>query len=69
MITSGGDLIHTLTFYIRNQGNVSQTARTLHIHRHTLLYRLKKIETLTGRFPYESGRPVFTRPQHKTLDD
>ncbi|MDN4075974.1 PucR family transcriptional regulator [Fictibacillus terranigra] len=45
----GGDLIHTLTSYIRNQGNVSQTARALHVHRHTLLYRLKKIETLTGR--------------------
>jgi PucR family transcriptional regulator, purine catabolism regulatory protein len=45
----GGDLIHTLNSYIRNQSNVSQTARELCVHRHTLLYRLKKIESLTGR--------------------
>ncbi|KQB92688.1 PucR family transcriptional regulator [Geobacillus sp. PA-3] len=45
----GGDLVHTLTTYIRNQGNISQTARELCVHRHTLLYRLKKIESLTGR--------------------
>lgn len=44
-----GDLIKTLTTYIRNQGNVSQTARALFLHRHTLLYRLRKIESITGR--------------------
>jgi purine catabolism regulator len=45
----GGDLINTLTIFIRNQSNVSQTARALCLHRHTLLYRMRKIETLTGR--------------------
>jgi purine catabolism regulator len=45
----GGDLINTLTTFIRNQSNVSQTARVLSLHRHTLLYRMRKIETLTGR--------------------
>jgi purine catabolism regulator len=44
-----GDLINTLTTFIRNQSNVSQTARALCLHRHTLLYRMRKIETLTGR--------------------
>jgi PucR family transcriptional regulator, purine catabolism regulatory protein len=43
------DLIATLTAYIRNQGNVSKTARDLSLHRHTLLYRLRKIESITGR--------------------
>ncbi|MFB4166334.1 helix-turn-helix domain-containing protein, partial [Alteribacillus sp. JSM 102045] len=32
----------------RNRGNVSQTARELNLHRQSLLYRLRKIETLTG---------------------
>jgi PucR family transcriptional regulator, purine catabolism regulatory protein len=45
----GLDLIHTLATYIRHQGNVSQTSRTLSLHRQSLLYRLRKIESLTGR--------------------
>ncbi|MBH8608684.1 PucR family transcriptional regulator [Thermoactinomyces sp. CICC 10521] len=45
----GLDLMNTLTAYIRNQGNVSQTARALNLHRQSLLYRLRKIESLTGR--------------------
>ena len=45
----GFDLMNTLSVYIRNQGNVSQTARSLCLHRHTLLYRLNKIESITGR--------------------
>ncbi|WP_134704485.1 PucR family transcriptional regulator [Ammoniphilus sp. YIM 78166] len=45
----GLDLAHTLIAYIRNQGNVSQTSRALSLHRQSLLYRLRKIESLTGR--------------------
>lgn len=45
----GLDLIHTLVIYIRNQGNASQTSRVMNLHRQSLLYRLKKIESLTGR--------------------
>jgi PucR family transcriptional regulator, purine catabolism regulatory protein len=45
----GLDLVMTLNVYIRNKGNVSQTARDLNLHRQSLLYRLQKIETLTGR--------------------
>lgn len=41
------DLMGTLTAYIRCNYNVSQTARDLHIHRQSLLYRLEKIEDLT----------------------
>lgn len=43
------DLIHTLAVYLQNRTNVSMTARTLHLHRQSLLYRLRKIEILTGR--------------------
>ncbi|MFB4166290.1 PucR family transcriptional regulator, partial [Alteribacillus sp. JSM 102045] len=42
------DLVHTFIVYNRNRGNVSQTARELNLHRQSLLYRLRKIETLTG---------------------
>ncbi|TWI58942.1 PucR family transcriptional regulator [Halalkalibacter nanhaiisediminis] len=42
------DLLHTFTIYHRNRSNVSQTARELNLHRQSLLYRLRKIESLTG---------------------
>lgn len=44
----GLELIHTLMIYIRNSCNVSQTARELNLHRQSLLYRLNRIESLTG---------------------
>ncbi|PYF03957.1 PucR family transcriptional regulator [Ureibacillus chungkukjangi] len=46
---NGLDLLHTLSSYIIHQGNVSQTARALNLHRQSLLYRLRKIESLTNR--------------------
>ena len=46
--TSSMDLVGTLTEFIRNNGNTSLTARNLHLNRQSLLYRIKKIETLTG---------------------
>ncbi|WP_185819581.1 PucR family transcriptional regulator [Salibacterium salarium] len=42
------DLVHTFIIYNRHKGNVSQTARDLNLHRQSLLYRLRKIETLTS---------------------
>lgn len=42
------DLIGTFSAYNHYQGNVSQTARALNLHRQSLLYRLRKIEALTG---------------------
>lgn len=46
---NGLDLLQTLATYLHHQGNVSQTARTLSLHRQSLLYRLRKIESLTNR--------------------
>lgn len=45
----GLDLVNTLIVYIRNQGNTSQASRVLKLHRQSLIYRLKKIESLTNR--------------------
>ncbi|ARF17097.1 PucR family transcriptional regulator [Sporosarcina ureae] len=42
------DLINTFIAYNYNNGNVSQTAREMNLHRQSLLYRLRKIETLTN---------------------
>lgn len=41
------DLMGTLTQYIECNYHISSTARALHIHRQSLLYRLRKIESLT----------------------
>jgi purine catabolism regulator len=46
--TSRG-LLHTLDVYLDENGNTSSAARRLHLNRHSLLYRLRKIESLTGR--------------------
>ncbi|QHS23164.1 PucR family transcriptional regulator [Virgibacillus sp. MSP4-1] len=43
----GINLVHTFSVYNKNRGNVSQTARELNLHRQSLLYRLRKIESLT----------------------
>lgn len=45
---SSTDLMETLAAFIRCNYNTSQTARALHIHRQSLLYRLDKIRDLTG---------------------
>lgn len=42
------DLIDTFIAYDNQTGNVSQAARVLNLHRQSLLYRLRKIESLTN---------------------
>lgn len=42
------DLIGTFIAYNQYHGNVSQTARAMNLHRQSLLYRLRKIESLTA---------------------
>jgi purine catabolism regulator len=43
------ELTHTLAVYLAAGGNASAAARELHLNRHSLLYRLRRIEELTGR--------------------
>ncbi len=62
-----GELLRTLSCYLANSGNVSATARTLHLHRQSLIYRLERIEQLTGlslqdaqdRFVLELGLRLY----------
>lgn len=41
-------LVQTIDAYFNHHGNISQTAESLFIHRNTLLYRLERIQELTG---------------------
>lgn len=42
-------MVDTLSAYFNHNGNISQTAESLYIHRNTLLYRLDRIQELTGQ--------------------
>lgn len=42
------DLIHTLEAYFEHNGNLSQTAEALFIHRNTLIYRMERIAAITS---------------------
>lgn len=46
---TGRNLVQSLAVYLSENGNTSAAARELHLNRHSLLYRLHKIEALTGR--------------------
>jgi purine catabolism regulator len=46
---NNGALIETLEGFFRCNGNLSETARTMHLHRNSLLYRLARIEEILGR--------------------
>lgn len=45
------DLVATLKAYVAANFGVSKTARALHVHNNTVLYRLDRIRLLTGRDP------------------
>lgn len=42
------DLLKTLKIYFQNNCSLTETASSLFIHKNTLIYRLKKVEELTG---------------------
>ena len=44
-----GSLMQTLSAYFSNHGNISKTAESLFVHRNTLLYRMDRIQELTGQ--------------------
>lgn len=44
-----GAFIETLEYFFRCNGNLSETARAMHFHRNSLLYRLSRIEEILGR--------------------
>jgi len=53
------DLRHTLIAWCESGFNLVRTAQALHIHRNTLIYRLEKVERLTGN-PWRDHRASLT---------
>jgi purine catabolism regulator len=45
---NASELLHTLDIYFEHNGNLSQTADALFVHRNTLLYRMNRIATIAG---------------------
>jgi len=45
----GGELMRSLEAFIEENGQWERAARRLYCHRHTLRYRIRRIEQLTGR--------------------
>lgn len=44
----GSGLVRTLSVYFETRTNASEAADRLFLHRNSLLYRLERIQTLTG---------------------
>lgn len=42
------ELLRTLEAFFANNGNLARTAESLHVHRNTLLYRIERIEAISG---------------------
>jgi len=45
----GGELLRSLEAFIEQNGQWEKAARAVYCHRHTLRYRMRKVEELTGR--------------------
>ncbi len=45
----GGELMRSLEVFIEENGQWERAARRLYCHRHTLRYRIRRVEELTGR--------------------
>jgi purine catabolism regulator len=48
------DLMTTLQAFLAHDGSTTETAVALGLHRHTVGYRLSRVEEVSGLSPYES---------------
>jgi sugar diacid utilization regulator len=49
------DLLATLQAFLAHDGSTTETAEALHLHRHTVGYRLTRVHEVSGLSLYESG--------------
>ncbi len=47
-LENASEFIHTLEAYFEHNGNLSQTAEALFLHRNTLIYRMERIAAITN---------------------
>lgn len=50
---TGSDLVHTLRTYVERGGALAETGETLFLHRNSVLYRLHRIQELSGIDPHD----------------
>ena len=56
----GDELLRSLDIFIEQNGHWERAAQALYCHRHTLRYRIKRVEQLTGRdFSHARDRIEF----------
>jgi sugar diacid utilization regulator len=48
------DLLATLQAFLAHHGSTTETAEAMHLHRHTVGYRLTRVHEVSGLSPYES---------------
>lgn len=48
------DLVATLRAFLAHDGSTTETADAMHLHRHTVGYRLARVHEVSGLSPYES---------------
>jgi hypothetical protein len=48
------DLLATLQAFLAHHGSTTETAEAMHLHRHTVGYRLARVHEVSGLSPYES---------------
>lgn len=63
-------MVDTVVAYFENMYNISKTAEALYIHRNSLMYRLNKIEELTGidmKNPYALADLAYAAIAHKYM--
>jgi hypothetical protein len=48
------DLLATLQAFLFHHGSTTETAEAMHLHRHTVGYRLSRVHEVSGLSPYES---------------
>ena len=42
------EILSTVNLFFENNLNISETARKMYVHRNTLVYRLEKLQKITG---------------------
>ena len=63
------DLVGTLEAYLEHNCNMNATAAAIYAHRHTVAYRLDRVQELTGLDPMQSRGPRAPRPRPEGLPD
>ncbi len=48
------ELLATLQAFLAHHGSTTETAEAMHLHRHTVGYRLARVQEVSGLSPYES---------------